>query len=105
MKANLQAQVATLKSQKMSLEQQVQVSCTALESEKSRCRALGEDMQAKSQALLTVQREVQALREDLDAVTKKAEESSNHVMILASSCNESKMIIAAKEKVQKHSQS
>lgn len=84
----------------MSLEQQAQVSGTALESEKSRCRALGEGVQAKSLELLTVQREVQALKEEVDTVTKKVEESGNHVMILASSCNESKMIIAAKEKVQ-----
>lgn len=99
MKANLQAQVATLKSRQMSLEQQVQVSCTSLESEKSRCRALGDDIEVKSQTLLTVQREVEVLKVELEVMTKKAQENSNHVRILASSCNESKVVITAKEKV------
>ena len=99
LKANLQAQVATLKSRQMSLEQQVQVNCTYLESEKSRSKSLSADLESKTQGLAAVQRELEALKGELIVMTKKAEENSNHVRILASSCNESKIIIAAKEKV------
>ncbi len=83
----------------MSLEQQVTASVVSVEEEKSRCRALTEELHSKSQALLQGERELAALREEMDVATRKAQESNNHVKILASSCNESKMIITAKENV------
>lgn len=97
--ANLQAQLATLKSKMMSLEQQVEAGGASFEAEKARCRTLSEEVTSKSQALLSAQQELGALKDELLEATEKAQESSNHVKILATSCNESKMIIAAKEKV------
>lgn len=98
-KANLQAQVATLKSRKMSLEQELQLIADSVEAEKSHGTALREELQSKAQSLLLVQQELDGLKEELATMSRKAEESSNHVKILASSCNESKITIAAKEKV------
>lgn len=83
----------------MSLEQRLQLTNTSLESEKSHCKSQGDEIQSKTQTLLAVQQELDELKEQLAVASKKTEESNNHIKILATSCNESKMIIAAKEKV------
>ena len=95
----MQAQIATLNSKVMSLEQQIDVVKTSLESEKSCCKVLNNDILLKAQRLLEAEQEVEALKEKLVEVTKRSEENENHVSILASSCNESKLKLATKDKV------
>lgn len=83
----------------MSLEQQIQLTNTSLESEKSHSKALSEELVSKTESLAAAQKQVQELETQLNVASKKAEESNEHVKILATSCNESKITIATKEKV------
>ena len=95
----MKAQMATIKSKMVSLEQELQAANTSLESEKSCSKVLNNDVVSKTQSLLAAQQEVETLRERLTEVEKKAEQNEHHVSILASSCNESKLKMATKERV------
>ena len=83
----------------MSLEKQLQLVTAALDNEKSHGKTLTEELQTKTQRAASYQGELEELKRQLVLVSKKAEENANHVKILATSCNESKGIIATKEKV------
>ena len=95
----MQAQIATLKSKMMSVEQQVQATTSSLEAEQTLCKSLHDEVHSGSQRLMAAEQELETVKGELVVMTKKAEENHNHVKILASSCNESKLAVAAKEKV------
>lgn len=96
---NLQAQIATLKSQKNSMEQEVKALETSLDAEKSQCESLKEDISEKMGEVEAVKELLDKTKEELTEMSSKAEESAINLQVLASSWKECKTALAAKEKV------
>lgn len=80
----------------------MQLITAALESEKSHCKLLADEVQAKTESAASQQQEIETLKGETVLAAKKVEENSNHIRILATSCNESKELVIAKEKVRQN---